>query len=536
MEIRRQIAIVRPWLPLLIASTLLAAAASFVISSQMPKVYEAKATLIVGQSLSSVNPNYDQLLTSQRLSETYALVATTRPILENVAKDLGLATSADELRAGVYADAPQGNTLLTITAHDGNPTRAAAIANAVADELIAASPAIQGRQAEFQASIDEDLTATQVQIKETQAQVKALNELPERTAAQTAQLGILEGRLASLRSTYAALLAYSSGGGSSLLSIIEPAVTPTSPILPRVQLNTLLAALVGLLLGAAIVFIIEYLDDAVKDSDAVREVTGLSTLGTIARMRGAKGRGEMYRLTALLYPRSRVTEDYRTLRTNIEFASVDEPIETILVTSSAPGEGKTITASNLAAVFAQAGREVLLVDADLRKPGIHAVFSLPNAQGLTTLLLNQDVGVGAITQATEQEHLRVLSSGPLPPNPAELLSSQRMRTVLDQLRLAANLIIIDAPPLQAFADAAILSSVVDGTLLVIDAGRGHRGAVRQSREILVKADANVLGVVLNRIPPRARPDHASYYGGYDLEEGPVGQSGAPKKSPTQSSA
>ncbi len=144
-------------------------------------------------------------------------------------------------------------------------------------------------------------------------------------------------------------------------------------------------------------------------------------------MKGDRARSEIYRLAALLYPRSGVAEAYRTLRTNIEFASVDAPIRTLLVTSSIPGEGKTITAANLAIVFAQAGRRVLLVDADLRKPGVHVVFDLPNAHGLTTLLRSDEVSLDAIAQATEQDNLRVLTTGPLPPNPAELLGSQRMR-------------------------------------------------------------------------------------------------------------
>ena len=143
-------------------------------------------------------------------------------------------------------------------------------------------------------------------------------------------------------------------------------------------MNTLLAAVSACSSPPGIAFVVEYLDDTVKNADAVQEASGLPTLGTIARMKGERSRSEIYRLAALLYPRSSVAEAYRTLRTNIEFASVDAPIQTLLVTSSIPGEGKTITAANLAVVFAQAGRRVLLVDADLRKPGVHCVFDLPN--------------------------------------------------------------------------------------------------------------------------------------------------------------
>jgi polysaccharide biosynthesis transport protein len=514
VDLRRQIAVVRAWLPLLVASVLLAAGAAFVLSSLLPKVYEAKATLIVGQSLSAVNPDYNQVLVSQRLSTTYAAVATKRPMLDTVIKHLGLGVTADELSKHVRADAPLDSTLLTIVADDTDPTRAAAIANSLAEQLIAVSPAIQGRQAEFQASIDADLNATQEQIETTQARAEALSMRPDRTAEQDAELATLEGRLVSLRSTYATLLSFSSSNASNLLSVVEPAVAPIAPVSPKPLLNALVAAIAGLLIAAGVVALAEHLDDSIGDSDEIREVAGLVTLGTIARMKGEPGRSEIYKLATLLHPRSGVAEAYRTLRTNIEFASVDASIRTLLVTSAVAGEGKTVTAANLAVVFAQAGRRVLLVDADLRQPGVHLVFDLPNAHGLTTLLRSGEVSLDGIAQATEQANLRIVSTGPLPPNPAELLDTQRMRAILDLLRAGGDLVIFDSPPLHAVTDSAILSSLLDGTLFVIEAGRSHRGAVRKGREALALAGANVLGAVLNRVPEQAGSGYAYYYGDY----------------------
>jgi succinoglycan biosynthesis transport protein ExoP len=531
VDLRRQFAIVRAWFPLLVVSVVLAAGAAFAISSVLPKVYEARARLNVGQSLSAVNPDYNQLLVSQRLSTTYAEIATTRPILEAVIQQLDLGVSADQLLGRVRADAPMDSTLLAIGAQDADPARAAAIANALAEQLIVASPAIQGRQADLQASIDADLQATRDQIKATQATVEILVGLTNRTAEQDAQLEALDGRLATLRSTVAALLSFSSGNASNLLTVIEPAVAPTTPVSPRLLLNTLLAGILGLILAAAVVILAEHLDDAVKDSDTVQEVAGLSTLGAIGRMKGDRTRSEIYRLAALLYPRSAVAEAYRELRTNIEFASVDTPIRTLLVTSSVPGEGKTTTASNLAIVFAQAGHRVLLVDADLRKPGVHKMFDLSNTHGLTTLLRNEHVDPDATAQGTEQDNLRVLTTGPVPPNPAELLGSQRMRATLDRLKDGHDLVILDSPPLRAVTDAAILSSIVDGTLFVIDAARSHRGAVRDGRESLAKAGANPLGAVLNRISTRAHSEYASYYGGRFEFESETGLGAADSATP-----
>ena len=535
MDLRRQIALVRTWYPLLLVSILLAAGAAFVISNLQAKVYEAKATLIVGQSLTGVNPDYSQLLASQRLSATYAAVATTRPLLEAVIDELGLDTAPGELRDRIVAGAPTDSTLVTLSAQDTDAGQAAAIANALADQLIAASPAIQGRQAELQESIDADLKATQAQITAAQTRAQVLTGLDQRTAAQEAELVLLEGRLITLRSTYAALLSFASGNASNLLSVIEPAVVPEDPVAPRPLLNTLIAAVLGLLIALGIAWLAEHLNDSIRDSDDVQEVSALSTLGTITQMKGEGGRSEIYQLAALLYPRSAVAEAYRTLRTNIEFSSVDAPIKTLLVTSAMPGEGKTVTAGNLAVIFAQAGRRVLLVDADLRKPGVHTLFALPNFHGLTTLLRREDASVEAVAQQTEQDGLQVLTTGPLPPNPAELLGSQRMRAVLERLMSGYDLLVVDSPPVQAVADAAILSSFMDGSLFVIDASRSRRRAVRQARETLDRAGARVLGAVLNRVPSKARAGYADYYGDvYGAEAGPEKRASEPAGLPGQS--
>lgn len=512
LDLRRQMAIVRRWLPLLVASALLAGGAAFLVSNLQAKVYEAKATLIVGQSLSALELDYNQLLVSQRLSATYAALATKRPQVEAVISRLRLDATADELQKHVRADAPLDSTLLTISAQDEDADRAAAIANALAEQLITVSSTIQGREVEFQASIDGNLATTQAQIESTQARVAALSRLSQRTLKQDAELELLQGRLVSLQSIYATLLGFASGNASSLLSVVEQAVAPLIPISPRPLINALVAALVGLLVVAGAISLAERLDDRIKDADGVQEVANLSTMGTIARMKGERGRSEMYRLAALLYPRSHVAEAYRALRTNIELASVDAPIKTLLVTSSMPGEGKTTTASNLAVVFAQAGHRVILVDADLRRPGVHAVFALPNMHGLTTMLRNTEVDVDVVAHLTEQANLRVLTTGSLPPNPAELLGSQRMGAVLERLKAASDLLVFDSPPLGAVTDAVILSSVVDGTLLVIDADRSRQRAVRLGREALARAGGNVLGVVLNRVPARAHSEYGGYFG------------------------
>ena len=515
MDTRRGLSVLRRWLWLLIACVLLAGGSAFLVSSALPKLYEAKVTLIVGQSLQSVSPDYNQLLASQRLSQTYADLVTTQPLLTRVIDREGLDITTEKLRDLVKPDAPRDSTLVSITVTDPDPVRVAAIANTIADELIAASPAISGRKSEVQQFVDRDLAASQLQIEETQSEVQQLLGLQTRTPEQEDRVQVLQGRLVALRQTYATLLQFSSTSGSNLLTVVDPAIAPDQPSSPRVLLNTFLAMLVGLMVAAGVAFLVDYLDDTLKSPDDVEAATGLPTFGTIIQMKGDQGRSPIYGMATILYPRSRAAEAYRTLRTNIEFASLDAPARTILVTSSIPGEGKTTTAANLATVFAQAGHETLVVDVDLRKPGIHKMFDLPNTQGLTDLLRSDDLPVQHVVQRTEQEHLSVITTGPLPPNPAELIRSTRMRTVLDRIAESAEFVIVDSPPLQAVTDAAILSSLVDGTVLVVFAGHSRSGAVRNGREALAKVGARVLGVTLNRMSGDYY--YYDYSGGYGTD-------------------
>ena len=488
-------------------AVVLAAASAFIFSSAQQRVYESKATLIVGQALQALNPDINQVIVSQQLSATYATVATKRPALEAVIGELDLTSTPEELARHVGAEAPTDSTLVVITADDTDPVRAAAIANALAEQLIESSPGIQGRDNELQEFIEAELKATQEQIQTTQAEVRRLADLDDPQPADLAAIDALQGRLVTLRSTYAALLSASSQNAANLLTVVEPAIAARVPISPSVLLTTMLAAVLGLFLAAGAVGLIEYLDDKVKDSDAVQDLVGLSTLGSVARMNVDAGRPEMYRLATLLYPRTALAESYRTLRSNIEFSSIDAPLGTLLVTSASPGEGKTVTAANLAVAFAQAGHRTILVDADLRKPGVSSMFGLGNEQGLTTLVRNDRATLDSVAQATEQVNLRVITTGPLPPNPAELLGSKRMRTTMELIKAKADVMIVDSPPVRAVSDAAVLSSYLDGTVLVIDAVRSHRDAVRHAREALALAGANVIGAFLNRAA-------ASSWGGY----------------------
>lgn len=204
------------------------------------------------------------------------------------------------------------------------------------------------------------------------------------------------------------------------------------------------------------------------------------------------------KLITLADPRSPVAEAYRSLRTNLEFSSLDKPLRTMIVTSAAPEEGKSTVLANLAVVMAQAGKHVILVDCDLRRPSLHELFGISNHTGLTTALLDEAAAELPLRE-TGVPGLRLLPSGPLPPNPAELLDSRRMAELIETLRNQADIVLFDAPPVIAVADAAILASKVDGVLLVINAGVTKREHAQRAKAALERVNARLVGTVLNNV-------------------------------------
>ncbi len=213
-------------------------------------------------------------------------------------------------------------------------------------------------------------------------------------------------------------------------------------------------------------------------------------------------------------PKSPISEAYRVLRTNLQFSSVDKPLKNIVITSAVPEEGKTTTIVNLAMVFAQSGSKTLLIDADLRRPNIHKVFDLFNHIGVTNILAKHD-DYKQYLRKVNVENLHVLTSGPIPPNPSELLASQSMQQFIEKINQDYDIVLMDAPPVGIVTDAAILSTIVDGTILVANSGVIEIDAIQRAKESLDKVNANIVGVVLNRLTKDIRGGYYCYDFYYD---------------------
>jgi len=211
--------------------------------------------------------------------------------------------------------------------------------------------------------------------------------------------------------------------------------------------------------------------------------------------------------------KSPIAEAYRTLRTNIQFSKLDGELKTIMFTSSGPGEGKSTTIANTSVALAQSGKQVILMDCDLRKPVLHKIFGKKN-RGLTNVLV-EEVQVQDFLQDTEIENLRILTSGPIPPNPSELLGSSKMQELLDYLKTQADYLIIDVPPVIAVTDACVLASKVDGITLVVNSGTIRPEMAQKAKDLLIKANGQILGVILNRVEIEEEDGYYYYYYGSD---------------------
>lgn len=319
-------------------------------------------------------------------------------------------------------------------------------------------------------------------------------------------------------------LAIASGRPENI-KIAAKAVTPGGPIGPQRTRNILVAFLVSLAVGIGLAFLLDYLDDSVKTSDDIGRHLGLPTLALIPHHFGSEkrrlklaaangnGNGSVPVSTGLITleeRRSPMAEAYRHLRTSLLFSSAGKPPQSILVTSSQPSEGKTTTAINTAVTLAQADADVVIVDCDLRRPRLHTYFDLENSQGLTNYLSGERNTENLIKTCRELPRLKVITSGPIPPNPAELLSSNEMKNLLQFLRGRYKHVIIDSPPAISFTDAAILSTLVDGVVIVAMAGKSSIHLMRRFKHRLANIGARIYGVVLNGI--KSGSMEYDYYG------------------------
>lgn len=444
------------------------------------------------------SPRYSataQVLIQPSSPASTALAGGSQPQLSptDVQTELQLVTSAavtaQAARTLHVAKAPPvsvsvaGQTnILDIAATAGTPQLAAGVANAYARSYIGV------RHDQIVGSLLAMAGQIQSKINGLQAQVNTAPNKAEATALAS-QVAAFQAQLSELQ------VNSSLSNGGALL--VTPATAPTSPSSPKPERDGIVALVVGLLAGIALAFLREHFDDTLKTrEDLAVALPGLPTIAAIPAVGNWKDRKAPL-LVSLDRPKSAAAEAYRTLRTSVQFMGLDAPLRVIQVTSPSAVEGKTTTLANLAVATAQAGQRVVIVCCDLRRPRVHEFFGLSNEYGFTTAMLGE-APLSAVTQdVPDIDRLSILASGPLPPNPADLLASDRARETIAALRSQSDLVLLDCPPVLPVTDAAVLADCADGTLLIASAGSTTRHALARAVESLAQVNAPLLGLVLN---------------------------------------
>jgi capsular exopolysaccharide synthesis family protein len=502
------------WWWMILLATIVALLASLIVTLRQAPVYQSRTTLVTGRAVYESNPTGGDLSLNQTLASYYADLAIREPVRNTAMEMLGVEW-LPEYRAQLLPN----SQIIEIVVADTDPKRAEIVANTLAAALIKQTPTQNQQEQARQAFIERQLAELETRIENTQAEVEEKSDaLPDLTSAREiaeaeAEITRLEDSLQSYRENYSSLLSSTDRGAANTLSVLEQANLPRRPVGPNKMMSIALAGAVALALSVGAAYLLEYIDDTLKTPDDIRRILDLPTIGFISQIDKGKYHGDY----VAKHPRSSIAESFRALRTDLEFAGVDQPIKTILMTSPGVAAGKTSTAINLAVVMAQGGKKVYLLDADLRKPTVHRSLGLPNRQGLSDVF-RRDKDVRDLAQFWQEGNIHIVTSGPLPPNPAELLASHKMDQVLKTLEDEADVVIIDGPPFLV-TDATILSAKSQGVLLVIRYGNTRKNDAISSVKQLQRSGARILGVILNQIPRKSEEYTGlyRYYAGYYAE-------------------
>lgn len=555
MELLQYWNIVRKRLWLIILFVIMAGiGAGYYVLSQ-PLQYRTSTTLAISPATLNSAVTYQVENQLIPLANTYTEFMKTRSFAQLVAKQLQtqalpIQPTEEEILTSVITQYVQNTQLFRITATFHDPVVAQALANTTAQLLINAN--LERMRAEQAALLEAQLDTTRVQERDRlielnnvlrdelkfyedqiaglDQQIAVLRNGPQSVGIDTQikelRTELLQYRdervtlLGSLAEAQKALLAETDKNNAEVdtVVVVEDALLPVEP-LTRNLLQPFLAALAAALaLGIGVAYGIEYIDYTVKSPEELDAIYGIPTQGVIGHVSDAEHPHEIGNsLIMIRAPRSPIAESIRALRTSVRMAGIAKPIRTLLITSAGPGEGKTFVTTNLAISLAQAGKRVILVDLDLRKPQVHKRFGLRAEPGFTNLVIDRaEVKLEHVLQPTSLPNLRVLTAGTIPPNPAELLSAEQTMAVMAALLEAADMVIYDTAPAATVTDAILIAPLVDGVLQVVNAHGPRIDLVRRTKELLERSGARVIGPVLNRVAISDLGYYANYYyyGGY----------------------
>lgn len=538
MDLLYYIRLARKWAWLLILVTFVAASFAYVTTISAPPLYNATSTISIGNYLDVQNPTDRDIATGIALAETYAQILRTANLQRAVIEELGLDMDQVELNEAFSTEIIQNTSLLKISVTYMDPIQATDIANELVRQLILQSPTNLTEEQRLQiTSLNERITAQSTDLQNLREQLVTVEDelrnspnlsQDARTALQTERTTLVDqiNEANANIATYTSTLATIQQRTNSI-EIVQEALVPTEPLGRGLVGRVIIAVIIVLVITFGILLAVDFLRDTFENTEDVTQTLNLPVLGVISRFNKSNG-SYRDRLITELPQLSQVPEEYRMLRTNLLYALQDKSV--IVISSSLPEEGKTVSAANLALTIAQAGLRVVLVDADLRRPRLHEPFNLSNDFGLTNLLSNQSRAANGANaeqgrdkvrvpnledwrqaaQPTPHENLSVISSGFIPLNPTEILGSIMMRRWTDAiLNSGADFVIFDTSPILVASDAAVLASRLGAAvMMVIQANKTRKGSVIEAIQRFDAVDVDVSGILLNRADPRMQ----TYYG------------------------
>ena len=504
---RRYLSLFWHWTWLIILLGAISAGSAYFFSQRMTPIYATSTKVLVIAAPALQTTGNNSTLTSQNLVPTYADLLTDESILGEVIHQLGLVQTTDSLANMITVSPILDTSTILITIQGSNRAQIAKIANTLVSVFI---EKINTLQSDRFLSTKENLQTELASIDKL-LQAAIADEAAATNPAAKSQLG---DKVLQYRSMYDTMLSnYEQvrlAEVQATSSVVQIGLAGSSylQVKPKTQTNTLLAGIMGLLLAAGFVFAQDALDNTIKSADEITRILKLPVLGVIYRYTSKDGP------ITQTEPRSPSSDAFRSLRTNLQYADVDHPIRSILVTSPTAGEGKSTISANLAVVLAQADHKVTLIDGDFHRPVVHERMNLSNTRGLTTLLGRPLIIFEDILQPASVSGLSVITAGEvIPPNAIEILGSKKMASVLSMLLEQDSMVVLDAPPILPVADAKILAPLVDGVLLVVVLGQTTQQAARQAVENLRQVKARIIGVVINQVE-LSHSRYGYYYKGY----------------------
>jgi len=505
MDLRELFSIIKRWLWLIILGAIIGGVATYFYSVYQQPAYQAVAEVFISQ------PQRDELsdlgyLSGQQLIQTYTELMVTDQVLNETAQRVNYSINSGRISITQVRD----TQILQIKVEDMDPVKAAEFTNALVEVFSEQQYQAQTSiYADSKTNLETSMAEQRGVIDETIARLASMPDTEENAVEREwTNMVLMQANetYINLLNNYESLR-MAEAQSVSTVQLVEAAQPNLDPVRPKIATNTMLGVAVGVMLAGGIIFLVEYLDDSVRSPEEITQAYNLPALGYIAKIPRSRRGGEEG-VYILNNPRSPVAEAFRSMRTNIEFAGVVEPVKTILVTSPGPQEGKSTVSTNLAAVMMQGGKRVVIVDCDLRRPKIHKLLGMKNRMGLSGLFRGQ-VNLNDVIEK-RMNNLFVVTSGAIPPNPAELLGSKLMDKLIASLANMVDVVIIDSPPM-VVTDPVVLSTKVDGVVLVVNPGRTKKDALKATMTQLERAEARILGVVVNRIGKNASHYYDYYY-------------------------